>query len=325
MSASRPHPLRLVLLALAACALLAAGCGGDDNSSGGGGGGGSVPADALKGANITVGSKEFTEQKILGEITVQALKAAGATVKDETGLAGSVGARKALTSGEIDLYWEYTGTAWLNYLKETKPIPDAQKQFQAVVDKDKKNKVTWVNPAPANNTYAFAIRESAANELGVKTISDLGKLAKERPDEATICAGTEFAARDDGLPGVEKAYGFKIPKGNVVRVDDGVVYTEVEKGDRCNFGSVFLTDGRIPANKLAVLEDDKKFFPQYNPALAVRTSVLKKNPKIEEVFKPIAEKLDNKALQDLNAQVDVDGLPEKDVAKQWLEDNGFLG
>jgi osmoprotectant transport system substrate-binding protein len=311
---------------LGAVSMIAAGCGDDEGGSGGGGnGGGDISADALKGAKITVGSKEFTEQLILGKITVEALKAAGADVEDETGLAGSVAARKALTSGEIDAYWEYTGTGWLTYLKETKPIADAQKQFQAVADRDTKNGVTWLDPAPANNTYAFAVREEAAEDLGVKTISDFKTLVEERPDEATLCVGEEFTARDDGLPGVEKTYGFEFPKDNVTKVDEGVIYTEVDKGERCNFGEVFITDGRIAANKLTIIEDDKQFFPKYNPALNVRNSVVKKHPEIREVFKGISEQLDDETLQELNRQVDVDGLPEDEVARQWLEDNGFIG
>src|ERR671916_1903654 len=117
--------LRLIGL-IAVLTVVAAGCGGA-------GGGGSVSGDIdLSDAEYTVGSKEFTEQLILGQITLQALEAAGATVNDQTGLAGSVAARQALESGEIDMYWEYTGTNWLTYLKETKPLPDAQQQYEAV-------------------------------------------------------------------------------------------------------------------------------------------------------------------------------------------------
>ena len=315
-------------------ALAVASCGSEGGTGGAGGGsgssssGGSIPSNALKGASLTVGSKEFTEQKILGQITLQALQAAGADVKDQTGLAGSVAARKALTSGNIDMYWEYTGTGWLTYLKHTKPIPDAAKQFQAVAKEDRaKNQIHWLDPAPANNTYAFAVNAAGYDKLGVKRISDFKTLVDQRPADASVCVGEEFTARDDGLPGVEKTYGFKFPK--VVKIDEGLIYEETKKGasggGKCNFGEVFITDGRIKANDLRVIEDDKDFFPKYNPALNVRADVLKKNPKIEQVFRPIAQKLDNATLQSLNAKVDVEGSTEDEVAQQWLQDQGFTG
>jgi osmoprotectant transport system substrate-binding protein len=127
--------------------LIAAGCGG---ASGGGGASGDVD---LSGAEFTVGSKEFTEQLILGQITLQVLENAGATVNDQIGLAGTVAARKALESGEIDMYWEYTGTGWITHLGHTDPIPGRQKQYEAVAEEDlKKNDIEWLPPAPANNT-----------------------------------------------------------------------------------------------------------------------------------------------------------------------------
>jgi osmoprotectant transport system substrate-binding protein len=311
------------VLAVLALSLIAAGCGDDD---GGGGGGGSADAgsSALEGASIGVGSKEFTEQQVLGQITVAVLENAGVKVDDQTGLAGSVAARKALESGDIDMYWEYTGTNWLTYLKKTKPIPDSQAQYDAVANAEAKNGIVLFDPAPANNTYAFAVREEAAADLGVKTISDFKTLIAQRPDDATLCVGEEFTSRDDGLPGVEKTYGIKFPPANVTKVDEGIIYTQVDKGDKCNFGEVFITDGRIAANGLTVIEDDKSFFPKYNPALNVRKEVADKYPELADLFNPIAAKLDNATLQKLNAQVDVDGIPEDEVAKQWLEDNGFL-
>jgi osmoprotectant transport system substrate-binding protein len=251
---------RLLCLALVTGALVAGGCGDDDGGGGAGGG-------ALDGASLTVGSKEFTEQLVLGQIAVLALENAGAEVKDETGLAGSVAARKALEAGEIDLYWEYTGTNWLTYLGETKPIPDSQKQYEAVKKAETKNDIELLDPAPANNTYAFAVRSEAAGELGVEAISDFKELISSSPDDATLCVGEEFTARDDGLPGVEKTYGFEFPDDNVIKIDEGIIYTEVDKGGKCNFGEVFITDGRIAANDLTVIEDDKAFFPKYNPAV----------------------------------------------------------
>ena len=323
---------RLLLLALAvALALSLAACGGDDEGEPGAEEpadkpGGSIAADYdFSGKSFTVGSKDFTEQLVLGEITKQALEAAGAEVKDQIGLAGTVAAREALTSGQIDMYWEYTGTGWITHLGETQPIPDSQEQYEAVAEADlAQNNVQWLAPAPANNTYALAIRSEAKDELGVETISDIARLAEENPDQATICIGNEFATRDDGLPGLEKAYGFEFPQQAVSTMQEGVIYDATDKGNQCNFGEVFATDGRIEALDLAVIEDDKGFFPVYNPSLTVRQDVAEETPELTDLFAEIAAKLDNETLQALNAAVDVEGQSEEEVAENWLREQGFI-
>lgn len=140
-------------------------------------------------------------------------------------------------------------------------------------------------------------------------------------DAATICVGGEFATRPDGLPGLEEAYGFEFPAGNITALDeDSLVYTEVDNGN-CTFGSIFATDGRVGALGLTVLEDDENFFPPFNGSLNVRTEVLEQNPEIEELFAPISEMLDDQTMVDLNAQVDVDGDEPETVAQEWLDDN----
>ena len=299
--------------------LIVAGCGG----AGGGGASGEVD---LSGAEFTVGSKEFTEQLILGQITLQVLENAGATVNDQIGLAGTVAARKALESGEIDMYWEYTGTGWITHLGHTKPIPDRQKQFEAVAKEDlKENDIKWLSPpSPANNTYTMAVRSEAYDKLGVKKLSDFKQLVEENPEEATVCVGTEFSTRDDGLPGMEEAYDFEFPNENIVKIDEGLIYQQVDKGKQCNFGEVFQTDGRIEALNLELIEDDKSFFPIYNPALNVSKEVIEKNPQIAKLFAPISEKLTTDELQKLNAKVDVQGQLEDQVAEEWLSQNGFI-
>ena len=300
--------------------LIVAGCGG----AGGGGASGDVD---LSGAEFTVGSKEFTEQLILGQITLQVLENAGATVNDQIGLAGTVAARKALESGEIDMYWEYTGTGWITHLGHTEPIPDRQKQFEAVAKEDlKENDIEWLSPpAPANNTYTMAVRSEAYDKLGVKKLSDFKQLVEENPEEATVCVGTEFSTRDDGLPGMEKAYDFEFPKENIVKIDEGLIYQQTDKGEQCNFGEVFQTDGRISALDLELIEDDKSFFPIYNPALNVRKDVIEEYPQIAEAVRAhLRETHHRGAAEALNAKVDVDGQLEDQVAEEWLSENGFI-
>lgn len=312
--------LRMVGL-MVVLAMVAAGCGG--GSDGGGGASGDVD---LSDADFTVGSKDFTEQLILGQITFQALENAGADVEDQIGLAGTDAARQALLSGDIDMYWEYTGTIWINHLGNTKPIPDPKKQYDAAAEADmKENDLKLLEPAPFNNTYALAVRQEAYEDLGVEKLSDLKTLIEENPDEATLCVESEFNSRDDGLPGMEKAYGFEFPKDNVALFDTGVVYQRTDKGDPCNFGEVFTTDGRIAALDLKIIEDDKSFFPIYNPALEVRKETYDEyGEQLDEIFTPIAKALDTKTMTDMNAQVDVDGALPEDVAEDWLSENGFV-
>lgn len=314
---------------LAAVALLGAACGGGDDggggTTGGGEGGGSLAQFDLSGAELTVGSKEFTEQLILGQITIQALEAAGATVDDQTGLVGSDIAREALTSGEIDMYWEYTGTGWITHLGNEDAIPDEQEQYEAVAQEDlESNGIDWLEPAGFNNTYAIATREEAIDEFGVQTLSEFSEFASSNPDEATLCAASEFLNRNDGLPGLEKAYGFDIPDENIAEVEFGVIFTSVDKGDPCNFGEVFATDGRMAALGLTVLEDDKHFFPSYVPALNVNQEVVEQNPDIEGLAAELAAALDTETMTRLNAQVDVDGGFPEQVAQEWLISEGFI-
>lgn len=305
--------LRLTAL-LAGLALAGTACGGDDSS-----GGGSGP---LKGVSLTVGSKEFTEQLILGQITIQALENAGASVDDQTGITGTTNVRKALTSGQVDLYWEYTGTGWADILgHEVSEAPkDDKALYDAVAKEDAGNGITWFALSSANDTYAIA----TSSDNSVKSLSDYAALANSDPSAASLCAAAEFLDRDDGWPGVEKAYGFNLPTDNITEVDLGIVFTQVPSGDKCHFGEVFATDGRIPANDMVVLDDDKDFFVKYDLAVTMNSDLYDKYPKVAEILTPIAEKLTTEELQQLNAKKDVDGLPPEEIAKTWLQDNGFI-
>ena len=315
--------LRLTAL-MTGLALATAACGDD----GGGGGTTNTETADLSGASFTVGSKEFTEQLILGQLTVQVLEDAGADVTDETGITGTTNVRKALESEEIDMYWEYTGTGWAELLGHDAgdAATDTQELFDTVAKEDlAKNDVKWLALAPVNNTYAIATSTSTSEELGVTTLSDFAELASSSPKDATLCAASEFIDRADGLPGLEKSYGFNLSEESLTEVELGIIFTRVPEGNPCKFGEVFATDGRIPANDMVVLEDDKSFFVAYNLALTMNNSVYEEHPELEDLFTPIAEKLTTEELQTLNSQVDVDGLPEDQVAQKWLEDNGFIG
>jgi osmoprotectant transport system substrate-binding protein len=303
-----------------------AGCGGgDDGATDEPAGTDDAAASSLDGAALAVGSKDFAEQIILSQMAIQLLEQAGASVDDNTNIVGSANTRTALESGDIDLYWEYTGTGWITYLGETEPIADPQEQFEAVRDADlEQNRIVWLDPAPLNNTYAFAIRREKAEELGVETLSDVAALVASNPEEATFCIESEFSTRDDGWPGLQEAYGMEVPEDNVALLDTGLIYTETDKGETCNFGEVFATDGRISALDLVVMEDDLSFFPVYQAAVTLKQETLDEYPEIADIMNPVAAELTDEVMQGLNAQVDVDGEDPADVAQAWLQENGFL-
>lgn len=309
---------RLIVPAVGLALALAA-CGGTETAGGDG---------DLAGKSYTVGSKEFTEQLILGQIAILALEDAGASVQDETGITGTTNVRQALESEEIDMYWEYTGTGWTEILgNETAEAPsDPQELFDSVAQQDaEQNDITWFAKTSANDTYAFATSQETSDETGVTTLSQYAELASSDPESASMCAAAEFLDRQDGWPGLEKAYGFELPNAQITEVDLGIVFTAVPKGEPCRFGEVFETDGRIPANDLVVLEDDKDYFVSYEVAMTARNQVLEDSPALEDVLNPIAEKLTTEELQELNAQVDVEGLPAEAVAEKWLQDNELIG
>ncbi len=319
------------LIGWAAFAVAAAGltgCGTLSESSGDGSTGvcegikaDSVDPSTLKGVTVKVGSKEFDEQLVLGQLTVAMMCAAGADTKDETNTKGSTQARAKLIRGGSDVYWDYNGTGWINYLSHTKPITDPEEQTAAVAKEDlAKNKLVWGPAAPWNNTYAFATTAAFAEKNKIQTHSDMATYLKTNPD-ATVCMESEFAARPDGYPGFKKAYG--ISGGKVKSLGTGVVYTQTSKGS-CDFGEVFTTDGRIGALKLKTLEDDKAFFPLYNGVVVQRQDFATKHPQVQEVLKPLAEALTTEVLQDLNKKKSADGEPADKIAKDFLKEQGFI-
>jgi osmoprotectant transport system substrate-binding protein len=294
---------------------------------GGSANGGSLGAFHLGGVTLTVGSKEFTEQLVLSQITIQALHATGAAVDDQTDIQGSTNVRTALTSCEIDMYWEYTGTAWTTLLGHTPATApkDSNQLFAAVSSEDqRRNNIRWLPPAPLNDTYAIGVARSRAQQLNVHSLSDYARLANTNPSQAGMCVASEFASRDDGWPGVQKAYGFTLPASLLRTVNAGVIYTRLTSGDPCNFGEVTSSDARVASNNLEVLDDDKHFFVLYNAALTIRGDVFDKYPQLAAIFNPISQKLTNATVLQMNKQVDVDGLLPEQVAHTFLTTNGFI-
>ncbi|MGY1723899.1 glycine betaine ABC transporter substrate-binding protein [Blastococcus sp. SYSU DS0533] len=285
------------------------------------------PIAAADGAEIVVGTKNFTEALLLGKIAQIALQVAGYEVVDRSGIPGAAPARAAMLDGEVEVQWEYTGTGWLNYLGMPEGIPDSEEQYEAVREADGANGLTWLPPAPLNNTYAFAVRSEAVEELG--GIDSLSGIAALPVEERTFCVESEFATRGDGFEPMLEAYGIPlgdpqgVPRDNVRVLDTGAVYTATDDG-ACNFGEVFTTDGRIAALDLTVLEDDRGYFPAYNAAPVVLTDVLEENPGIAEVFAQITPRLTDEVMIELNGRVDVGGEQPAEVALDWLVSEGLV-
>jgi osmoprotectant transport system substrate-binding protein len=320
-----PRALGAALL-LSASALGLSGCGLEPSTA-------YVPAaepgsiDPIPGAEdteVSVTSKNFTEQLILGKIGVLAMEAAGFDTEDLTNIPGSQPVRELMLTGRADFTFEYTGTAWLTYMGHEQGIPDQQEQWQAVYEEDLRNGLVWGEPAPLNNTYAIAVRSEYAEKHDLETISDIKTLPKE---ERTFCVESEFNSRSDGLTPLLAHYGLdrgtEVPEENIGIYDTGAIYSATDNG-ACNFGEVFSTDGRIPALDLTLLEDDKKFFPAYNVSPVYNAELLAEFPELESVFEPITAELTGEVMQELNRQVDVEGRDPADVAYEWMVSEGFI-
>lgn len=285
------------------------------------------PIDGVYGAPLTVTSKNFTEQLILGKISVLAAQAAGFNVTDLTNAPGSQPVRDLIFSGEADVTWEYTGTAWLAFLGKEAGIPDQEEQWRAVRDADVANGLTWGRPAPLNNTYAMAVRSEAINELG--GITTMSGLAELRPEDRTFCVEAEFNSRADGMTPMLEHYGLErgtptgVADANIGIYDTGAIYGATDTG-ACNFGEVFATDGRIDALGLTILEDDLGFFPAYNAAPVFYGETLRQYPELEDVFAQIAPTLTDEALRAMNLRVDVEGEEPAEVAFEFMVEKGFI-
>ena len=317
----------LAVLVATMCALTMTACG-----LGSGGtvpfmvGSGSIkPNKALEGVKITVGSKEYTEQVIMGYILEYTLAAAGADVRDLTGIVGSRSTREAQLRGQVDVAYEFTGNAWINYLGHEKPIPDSREQYEAVRDEDlQRNGMVWLPPGPMDDTYALAASRKIVERTGVRTLSQYADLVRTNPAAARTCVDTEFRARQDGYPGMAAAYGFDPARAQTPILQVGIIYQATADGNQCDFGEVFTTDGRIAALDLVVLEDDKQFFAHYNPSVTMKRGFFDAHPEIAEVTAPVTAALTNDAIIEMNKQVDVEGRDPAVVARDWMVAQGFV-
>jgi osmoprotectant transport system substrate-binding protein len=308
----RAVPALLTCLAV----LLVVACGnvgGTDSSSGG-----------SSGPTITVGSKDFTEQFILGSMYAQALDANGFNGVAKLDLGSEQIADKALQNGQIDLYPEYTGTSLVAIVPfdgNPASLDTPQKVYEAAKKgyAERKPADTMLTPAPFNNTYGIFVRKSVAEEEGITNLEQLSKASKN----LTFISYSEFQNRSDGYPNVKKNYpAFDFKEIEIVN-QLGLRYSGLESGDG-DVGVGFTTDGQLTSPQLVVMEDPKSIWPFYYPAPVVRSDVLKKNPKIEGILNEVSASLDVEKMRELNAQVDLDQEDPEDVAAEYLEKEGIV-
>ncbi|HPQ42855.1 MAG TPA: glycine betaine ABC transporter substrate-binding protein [Syntrophales bacterium] len=273
---------------------------------------------------LVVGGKNFTEQYLLPELASILLEQEGFDVTVKTGV-GSVIARKSLENAQFDLYYEYTGTAYTVYhkQKDTAVMTAPEKVYNWVKEADAPKGLVWLDPVLFNNTYTLMLKKTEADKLGIKSISDLGAYVNKNPDAFIFALDAEFWERPDGFKKVMKTYQFKVPAKQVKKMSVGLTYQALKEGlVNCAMG--FATDGRIAAFGFVNLDDDKYFFPVYNPVPVIRKETLDKYPQIEAILKPIADNLTTEEMQQLNKSVDVDHAQVHDVALEWLKSKNLI-
>jgi osmoprotectant transport system substrate-binding protein len=298
---SRPHGALIAAIAAAVLAICA-------------------PARALA-QTVVVGSKDFTEQLLMAEMTSQLLTAKGFKVATRLGYS-TTSLRRAQEAGRVDLYWEYTGTSLRDFNKVTEQLSPAE-TYARVKQLDAKKGLVWLEPSRVNNSYALAMRWADATERGIATISELA--AKVVSGERFIFASNpEFYERSDGLRPLQKAYGFEFGSDRVVRLDTDLIYQVLRDLKLVDVGLVFATDGRIPAYNLLVLNDDKGFFPNYAMAPVVRKEFLDRHPDLAGHLQRLSALLDNNVMATLNRTINVDKVRIGQVASDFLRDNGLL-
>lgn len=280
-------------------------------------------------AQVVVSSKIDTEGGVLGNIILNILSANDIPTTNRLQLGATPVVRTAITAGEIDIYPEYTGNAAFFFQKGDDPAwKNAAQAYEQArkLDYDA-NKIVWLTPSPANNTWAIAVRKGLAEENGLATLSDFGRYVAGGGD-VVLAASSEFVNSAAALPAFQTTYGFTMKPEQLITLSGGdtaaTIAAAANQTNGTNAAMVYGTDGGIAPSGLVVLDDDKGVQPVYQPTPIIREETLKQHPEIEELLKPVFEKLDLVTLQELNGRVQLGGEPAKAVAEDFLKTNGFL-
>lgn len=280
-------------------------------------------------AHVVVSSKIDTEGGLLGNIISQMLQANDIAVTEKLQLGGTPVVREAIVAGQIDIYPEYTGNAAFFFNRADEPLwNEAGTAYEEAKKLDyDANKIVWLSPAPANNTWAVALRQDLADANQLKTFSEFGAWVAGG-GEVKLAASAEFVSSPAALPKFQEVYGFTLKPEQLVTLSGGdtaaTIAAAAQQTSGVNAAMVYGTDGGIAPSGLVVLADDKGVQPVYQPAPIIREAVLNEYPAITEILAPVFAKLDLETLQTLNGRVQVGGEASQAVAVDWLKTNGFL-
>ncbi len=276
-----------------------------------------VFAGCTSGKKVVIGSKDFTENKILAEIMAQLIENnTDIKVERKINMGGTFVCFEAMKKGQIDIYPEYTGTGLTAQLKL--PVEtDPEKVYATVsTEFDKQFQIKWLKPIGFNNTYALAVPQELASKNNLESISDLGNFSKD----LVFGAEHEFFNREDGYDGLIKVYSLTFK--NIAKMDVSLKYQAIGQG-KMDVTDAFTTDGQLKALNLTVLKDDKNFFPPYYAAPIVRNEVLENKPQLEELLNKLAGTIDDQKMQELNYKVDNEKQTIKKVAEDFLKEAGI--
>lgn len=288
-----------------------------------------LAASAQAAEPVKVGSKIDTEGALLGNIILQVLDSHGVQTVNKLQLGATPVVRGAITAGELDIYPEYTGNGAFFFKDENSPAwKNADAGYQKVKKLDfAQNKLVWLTPAPANNTWTIAVRGDLAQQNKLASLDDLSAYLK-KGGTFKLAASAEFIERPDALPAFEKAYNFKLDQSQLLSLAGGdtavTIKAAAQQTSGVNAAMAYGTDGPVAALGLKTLSDPKGVQPIYAPTPVVREAVLKAHPEIATWLKPVFEQLDAKTLQTLNASIAVEGLDAKKVAADWLKQKGLV-
>ncbi len=288
-----------------------------------------LAAGAQAAEPVKVGSKIDTEGALLGNVILQVLESHGVKTVNKIQLGTTPVVRGAITSGELDIYPEYTGNGAFFFKQENDPAwKNAQQGYEKVKKLDaEQNKLIWLRPAAANNTWTIAVRQDLAQKNKLTSLADLSRYLKEG-GTFKLAASAEFIERPDALPAFEKAYQFKLNQDQMLSLAGGdtavTIKAAAQQTSGVNAAMAYGTDGPVAALGLQTLTDPKGVQPVYAPAPVVREAVLKAYPEMPQWFEPVFKALDEKTLQELNAQIAVEGLDAGKVASQWLKEKGLV-
>ena len=277
---------------------------------------------------INIGTKNFTEQFIVGNLMAILLEDRGFDVELKTGMASTV-MREAMENGSIDLCMDYTGTQWLSYTGHEFKGESPEEMYRKTSESDGAQGLIWLDPIWCNNTYAIAVTSEFSNQNNIKTLSDFAGYVKEKEGEVPIVSTFEFYARPDGILGLQLHYDFAFKPDVITSVLPGLTFQFLAEG-RSTATTVFGTDSAVVKYNWVVLQDDKNFWPPYDLGPYLRKEVLDANPGLEDVLKELVDAFPSdavgarKEMTALNAKVDIDMMDPEDAARDWLKEKGLI-